>query len=149
MSTVALLDVSVLIALFHSGHVHHDLAHDWFADNARYGWASCPITESGLLRILGNPSRVDEHVPLPQLIALLNRFCEHSDHRFWPDAPSIRDAAVFEPLSLRGPQQLTDVYLLGLAVRNGGRFVTLDQHVPLAAVKGATRTSLEVIAQAG
>ena len=148
MNGVALLDVSVLVALFHSGHVHHDLVHDWFTDNAGSGWASCPITESGPLRIVGNPARVDEYVPLPRLITLLNRFCEHSDHRFWPDSTSIRDAGLFDRATLRGHQQLTYVYLLGLAVRNGGRFVTLDQNVPLAAVKGAKRASLEVIASA-
>jgi uncharacterized protein len=122
--------------------------HDWFAENAEYGWASCPITESGLLRIVGNPARVDEYVPLPRLIGLLNSFCEHSRHHFWPDASSIRDTDMFDPASLRGHQQLTDVYLLGLAVRNRGRFVTLDQNVPLAAVKGATRASLDVISSA-
>jgi toxin-antitoxin system PIN domain toxin len=145
VSRVALLDVNVLVALFHSGHVHHDIAHDWFADNGEHGWASCPITESGLLRIVGNPARVDEYVPLPQLIALLQRFCDQSDHHFWPDASSIRDRNMFDPASLRGHQQLTDVYLLGLAVKNGGRFVTLDRGIPLAAVKDATRASLDVI----
>jgi uncharacterized protein len=144
-SRVALLDVSVLVALVHAGHVHHDVAHDWFADNGESGWASCPITENGLLRIVSNPARVEEYVALPQLIALLDRFCAQSEHQFWPDGPSLRDADRFDPAALRGHQQLTDVYLLGLAVAHGGRFVTLDQNVPLAAVKGATRASLEVI----
>ena len=120
---VALLDVSVLVALVHAGHVHHDVAHDWFADNSESGWASCPITENGLLRIVSNPARVEEYVPLPQLVALLDRFCAQSEHQFWPDGPSLRDAGRFDPAALRGHQQLTDVYLLGVAVAHGGRFV--------------------------
>ena len=145
MTPVALLDVNVLVALFSDRHVHHDVAHDWFTDNADAGWASCPMTEGGLLRILGNPARIGQYLPLSTLVELLNTFCENSRHEFWPDALSVRDARSFNPAALRGHQQLTDVYLLGLAVERGGKFVTLDQSVPLGAVKGATRASLEVI----
>jgi toxin-antitoxin system PIN domain toxin len=148
VSAVALLDVNVLVALFHDRHVHHDLAHDWFADHGDGGWASCPITEVGLLRILGNPARVEQYVPLPRLADLLNSFCENSRHQFWPDALSLRDSHTFDVPAVRGHQQLTDVYLLGLAVKHGGKFVTLDRGVPLSAVKEATLASLEVIAPA-
>ena len=145
---VALLDVNVLVSLFHAGHIHHDAAHDWFTDNAESGWASCPLTEAGLLRILGNPARTGEHLPLAGLVQHLNTFCASSQHAFWPDALSLRDERIFNVEAVRGHQQLTDVYLLGLAVKNGGRFVTLDQRVPLGAVNNATRASLEVIAPA-
>lgn len=149
MTQVALLDVNVLVALFYDRHVHHDVAHDWFTDNAGAGWASCPMTECGLLRILGNPARMGgQYVALPKLVELLNTFCKNSHHQFWPDALSIRDARTFNAAGLRGHQQLTDVYLLGLAVKSGGKFVTLDQKVPLGTVKGATGASLEVIAPA-
>lgn len=148
MSAVALLDVNVLVALFTARHLHHDVAHDWFSDNAAEGWASSPITEGGLLRILGNPARVGEHLPLPKVVEILKTFCDHTTHTFWPDLPSLRDERIFDVEMIRGHQQLTDVYLLGLAVAHGGRLVTLDQRVPLAAVKGATRASLEVIAPA-
>jgi len=146
---VALLDVNVLVALISASHIHHDVAHDWFTDNTASGWASSPITEGGLLRILANSARIGEHVPLPRLVNLLNSFCENSRHEFWPDTLSLRDQRLFNAEAVRGHQQLTDVYLLGLAVKHGGKFVTLDQRVPLAAVKGATRASLEVIAPAG
>ena len=145
---VALLDVNMLIALFHEGHVHHDVAHDWFADHGEAGWASCAMTENGFVRILGNPARVREHHPLPHVIELLRTFCAHSTHTFWPDDISLRDRARFDLDAMAGHQQIADVYLLGLAVKHGGRFVTLDQRVPLAAVKGATRASLEVLASA-
>ena len=143
---VALLDVNVLLALFHEGHVHHDAAHDWFVDNGESGWASCPMTENGLIRILSNATRVREHLPLHDVRDLLKTFCEHSAHEFWPDDVSLRDADRFNIAAIRGHQQVADVFLLALAVHHGGKFVTLDQRVPLAAVHGATRASLEVIA---
>lgn len=145
---VALLDVNMLLALFHEGHVHHEVAHDWFVDHCELGWASCPMTENGLIRILGSPARVKEHLPLHDVRDLLKTFCEHSAHQFWPDDISLRDTDRFNVEAIRGHQQVTDVFLLGLAVKHGGRFVTLDQRVPLGAVKGATRASLEVIAPA-
>ena len=149
MTRVALLDVNVLVALFYDHHVHHDVAHDWFTDNADAGWASCPMTECGLLRILANPARMSgQYTALPKLVELLKTFRKNSRHQFWPDALSICDGRTFNAAALRGHQQLTDVYLLGLAVKAGGKFVTLDQRVALGAVKGATGASLEVIAPA-
>jgi len=145
---VALLDVNMLLALFHEGHVHHEVAHDWFTDHGGLGWASCPMTEVGLIRILGSPARVKEHLPLHDVRDILKTFCEHSAHQFWPDDVSLCDIDRFNVEAIRGHQQVADVYLLGLAVKHGGRFVTLDQRVPLAAVKGATRASLEVLAPA-
>jgi hypothetical protein len=145
---VSLLDVSVLVALFHEGHVHHQVAHDWFADHGAAGWASCPVTENGLLRILGNPKRVDHHIALPRLVALLTTFCGQSKHEHWWDDISLQDSRLFNVAAMRGHQQITDVYLLGLAVKRRGRFVTFDTGVPLQAVKGARRESLEVLASA-
>jgi len=143
--SVALLDVNMLVALFDDGHIHHQIAHDWFADKGEFGWASCPLTENGLLRILGNQARVGDYVPIPNLVALLTTFCEHSRHQFWAADISLRDRGRFDVAAIRGHGQVADVYLLGLAVKHGGRFVTLDQRVPLAAVKGARREHLEVI----
>ena len=143
---VALLDASVLIALFYDGHMHHEVAHDWFADNAGAGWASCPLTENALLRILGNPARIDQHVPISRLVEILTTFCTHTKHRFWSDELSFRDRDTFDLSACRGHQQLTDVYLLALAVKHAGRLVTFDRNVSLPAVKGATRAALEVIA---
>ena len=145
---IALLDVSVLVALFDDGHVGHEAAHDWFTDNGALGWATCPITESGIMRVLGNPSYATGFTPILEIAARLDAFCAATDHHFWPDDVSFRNRTRFHLDGVRGYRQLTDVYLLGLAVQHGGRFVTLDQRVSLAAVKGAMRASLEVIASA-
>jgi len=141
----ALLDVNVLIALFSPGHVHHETAHDWFADNRASGWATCPLTENGFLRVIGNPARGGPFVAMPDLMDYLRGFCASGDHEFWPDVVSLRDEQLFKMSAARGHQHLTDVYLLGLAVKRGGRFVTFEHNVPLGAVKGARRELLAVI----
>ena len=142
----ALLDVNVLVALFTEAHVHHQVAHDWFADHAARGWASCPLTENGLIRILGNPRRVEQHIPIAQVVALLDRFRRNTKHQFWPDDVSLTDRKLIDAEAVAGHQQVADVYLLALAVKRRGRLVTLDAAVPLGTVKGARREHLEVIA---
>lgn len=148
MTGAALLDVNVLIALFNEHHVHHEPAHDWFADRDGQSWATCPLTENAFLRILSDPSQRPSLTPLPTLADHLGRFCRDGGHEFWPDVVSMHDDSIFDLSLVRGPRQLADVYLLGLAVKRGGRLVTFDQSIPMAAVRGATRASLEVIAPA-
>src|SRR5450432_4589843 len=95
MNRVALLEVNVLIALFDAEHIHHEMAHDWFADNNRLGWATCPLTENGFLRVLGNPARGGEITRVPQLMTHLRKFCASGHHHFWPDAVSLLDETLF------------------------------------------------------
>jgi toxin-antitoxin system PIN domain toxin len=145
VSRVALLDVNLLIALFDPDHVHHDLAHDWFDANRRDGWATSPLTENAFLRILSNPAY---GLPLTRVASLarsLATFCKSGHHHFWPDEVSLRDAKLFD-LALTGHRYLTDVYLLGLAKKMGGRLATFDRTIPAKAVIGAGRETLAVIA---
>jgi toxin-antitoxin system PIN domain toxin len=143
---VALLDVSVLIALFNPDHVHHEAAHDWFSDSRAGGWATCPVTENGLVRILSNPAATPSAERPAAIRERLRMFCESGNHTFWPDAVSIRDARLFRhPLPV-GFRQVTDVYLLALAVYHGGLLATFDRQIPVAAVTGATSSHLIVIA---
>lgn len=132
----ALFDVNVLIALLDRDHVGHRAATDWFAAHLEQGWASCPISENGTARIMSSAGYPN---PLP-VAAILKRLgvakaTEH--HRFWPDALSLTDLSIFRPPELLGPKQITDRYLLALAVVNNGRFVTFDQGVRPTAVIGA------------
>jgi toxin-antitoxin system PIN domain toxin len=144
---IALLDVSLLVALFDPEHVHHLVAHDWLADNVGRTWASCPMTENGALRVLATPT-LDLGVPINELVGLLRTFRERTHHEFWPDDLSLLDSALVDAGQVRGYKQLTDVYLLALAVKNGGRLVTFDGGIPLAAVKGARPEHLVVLASA-
>lgn len=145
MSRPALLDINILIALFDPAHIHHDLAHDWFSDHRGDGWATCPLTENGFIRVLSHAALGEAGERPSVLRTRLSKFCSSGDHVFWPDAVSLRDRAVFSEAFVAGPRQLTDVYLLGLATKMKGTLATFDRSIPLGAVVGATRNVLSVI----
>ena len=96
MSRTALLDVNVLLALFDPEHVHHDIAHDWFAESCTGRWASCPVTENGFLRTANVAAQKSEFVPTASLIDHLRRFQAAGRHEFWNDDVSVLDEARFE-----------------------------------------------------
>jgi uncharacterized protein len=147
MSGPALLDVNVLVALFDPGHVHHDAAHEWFADSGRAAWATCAVTENGFLRVLSHP-RSSVEADYRTLVTSLRSFCASGGHVFWSQGVSLRDESLFSKSFTLTHRQVTDVYLLGLATRLGGRLATFDTGIPLAAVTGATEENLAVIAPA-
>ena len=140
----ALLDVNVLIALLDSDHASHDLAITWFAKHAREGWASCPITQNGCLRIMSNPGYPNP-LPVQAIIERLAAACHQDIHEFWPDEISLLDSDVVDSTRIHGPRQLTDIYLLALAVQHGGRFVTFDTGVPVTAVRKAAARNLLIL----
>jgi toxin-antitoxin system PIN domain toxin len=145
VSSIALLDVNVLIALFQPSHIYHEAAHDWFATNRNQGWATCPLTENGVLRILANSAVFGDHHHSPaSLRSRLDTLCSSEEHVFWPDSVSLRDEQLYN-LSGVSHRQITDIYLLGLAVANTGRLATFDRRIPLEAVINARRDSLEII----
>ena len=137
----ALLDVNVLIALHDQQHVHHGAAADWFVAHVRHGWASCPITQNGCVRILSQPGYPNP-VPLGQALAMLRHSCGQAHHHFWPDDFSVLDTTRLNHSRMHGHRQLTGLYLLALAVQHGGRFVTCDGQIPVSAVRGATARHL-------
>ena len=145
MNRRALLDINVLVALFDPDHVHHDIAHDWFADHRAQGWATCPITQNGLIRVLSNPRYGSAVSSLRAVHEAVQRFVSSSEHEFWPDDISLADKALFDVSAMSSHRQLTDVYLLGLATKGKGHLVTLDRSIPLRAVVGASPTTLTVI----
>ena len=144
MSKPALLDVNVLVALFDPAHVHHETAHDWFAEHRRHGWATCPITEVALVRILSNPAYWPDAERTADVAERLRQFRASGDHQFWRDSLELTDD-VFNLGYVKGQRQLTDVYLLGLAVKRNGRLATFDRTIPRAAVAGADRQTLCVV----
>ena len=143
---VALLDVNVLVALFDPDHIHHDAAHDWFADYRRFGWATCPLTENGFLRTASQLARVRDPLPISTLTQGLRTFTSSREHEFWSEGFSFLDERLFDLALARGHQQLTDIYLLGLVVRRKGVLATFDQKIPIDTVKGARREHLAVLA---
>ena len=142
----ALLDVNVLIALVDGSHAFHQRAHQWWAAHARQGWASCPLVENGFTRIMANPGySASRRFTVVELVGALSRFVAGSDHEFWPDSVTLRDSRVFAADRIHGSRQLTDLYLLALAVEHGGRLATFDRGIPLVAVKNAEERHLLVL----
>ena len=140
----ALLDVNVLLALLDSDHVDHRRATDWLDDEIAAGWASCPITENGFVRILSQP-RYPSPVSPAEAIELLDAARAGGRHAFWPCDVSVLDSGIVDRSRLHGPRQVTDAYLLAMATAHEGRFVTFDLSVSLSSVHGATEEHLTVL----
>ena len=145
MASVALLDVNVLVALFFPEHVHHEIAHDWFADHRRHGWATCPVTENGFVRVATQQPTDAGLIRASEALEHLGRFCADEQHHQWTDAVSLTDSKLFVPELIGGHRQITDIYLLGLAKKMKGALVTFDRTIPLSAVRGATTAHLQVL----
>jgi toxin-antitoxin system PIN domain toxin len=122
---VSLLDVNMLIALAWPSHIHHQVAQSWFSRNAANGWATCPLTQCAFARISTNRKIIPEAVTPREALALLNEIISLKTHVFWKDDISILDKHIPAGL-LVGHRQITDAYLLGLAIHHGGQLVTLD-----------------------
>lgn len=142
-----LLDVNVLVALFDPDHIHHDTAHDWFADSREAGWATCPLTENGVVRILSNPRYSPTAEPPARIVKRLRTFCASGHHVFWADDVSLRDDRRFVADAPVSHRQITDIYLLGLAKQHGSRLATFDRTIPIAAVPSAKAHDLVVISE--
>lgn len=136
-----LLDVSLLIALLDENHVHHEMAFHWFERQGNNRWATCPITENGLLRILTAPGYPIPLGPASWVFEIFREFCSRGDHDFWADDFSLLEVASTGSLP---SAHLTDLYLLGLAIRKGGKLATLDRRLP-AHLLDEGMTSLHVI----
>jgi toxin-antitoxin system PIN domain toxin len=139
-----LLDVNVLVALLDRQHVAHARAHLWLFQHLDDGWASCPLTENGCLRVLTNP-RYPAPLPAADVLAKLKTAKSSGHHEFWPDDLSVTDSTIFEHSRFRGHQQVTDAYLLALASQHGGRLVTFDTGIPTDVVKRASQERLVIL----
>lgn len=142
----ALLDVNVIIALFDPDHAFHERAHEWWAANAKAGWSSCPITENGVVRIMSNPAYSrGAHFTPADLVSRLRTFARQTDHEFWSDDISLRDQSIFVTERIHGTRQVTDLYLLALAVQHRGKLATFDDSIPVSAVRPAKAANLCVV----
>ncbi|MEX0588117.1 MAG: TA system VapC family ribonuclease toxin [Cyanobium sp.] len=133
---VALLDANVLIALIDSRHVHHEICHGWFASRGEAPWASCAVTQNAVLRILGHP-RYPNSPGSPAVVSrILQELVSHPQHRFWAEAPSLLSLSHVDPSALVQSGQITDTFLLALAVHQGGVLASLDKCLSTVAVAG-------------
>jgi toxin-antitoxin system PIN domain toxin len=140
--TTYLLDVNLLLALSDPMHVHHEIAHQWFADRGYRAWATCPLTENGFVRVASHPNYPNRPGEFPAVFAILRQLCEAPGHQFWAEDISILD--ILESTAIITHARLTDVYLAGLAVQKKGKLATLDQRIPVHAVRGGQQ-AVEII----
>jgi uncharacterized protein len=141
-----LLDTNLLIALFWPSHERHDPAVNWFTRHRAKGWVTCPFTQAGFVRIVSNPAFSRDAVQPREAIQVLSANTVAKDHAFWPDDLPVAEAVAFAGVRLMGHQQVTDAYLLGLAIRRGGVLATLDQRIAaLTEPKSAERKALETV----
>ena len=127
---------AALIALLDADHALHASVTRWFGDHVRSGWASSPITQNGCVRVMSHPAYPNP-VPVHAVMERLGDAMATPHHEFWPDDVSLLDPRVADAARIHGPRQVTDLYLLALAVRHEARFVTFDRAIALEAVRGA------------
>lgn len=141
-----LLDTNLLIALLWPSHEHHRVAVQWFARHRRKGWATCPLTQAGFVRIVSNPAFSRDAVRPREAAQVLSANTEAGDHQFWPDEWPFAEVVAYAGVRLIGHQQVTDAYLLGLAIRRGGVLATLDAGIEsLVEAKTLDRKALLIV----
>lgn len=133
-----LLDVNALISLFWASHEHHGATQRWFAAASAKGWATCSLTQIGFVRIVCNPTFSKDAVRPAQALAVLEANLQHPRHQGWEDSWGAAD--LMRPFvdRLVGHRQITDAYLLGLALRQEGRLATLDSGIEALAPSGGS-----------
>ena len=141
----ALLDVNVWVALFDDGHQFSDRANA-FIEQRGTRIATCPLVENGVIRVMSLPSYGRRGgLPLHQVRERLREACDVLDHEFWPDDISLRSDERVDFTRVQGHNQITDLYLLALAVKHGGALVTFDQAIALSSVRGASARHLRLL----
>jgi len=126
---IALLDVNVLLALAWPNHVHHRAAREWFRSRRQQGWATCPTTQNGFIRVSSN-SRITPEARTPQEAAIVLRgLISLSGHTFWADGCSLLDEKWLGLDRISTCHQVTDAHLLTLALSHGGCLATFDRGI--------------------
>lgn len=143
----SLLDINLLMALASPSHVHHELAHRWFGGLGPEGWATCPITQSGFVRVSSNRHILPEPATPRDAVLLLREWIGQPGHVFWSDDVSIAQSDEFVLDRLVGHRQVTDAHLLALARRRGGRLATLDRSIASLVPDGVAPQDVLVMVQ--
>jgi toxin-antitoxin system PIN domain toxin len=134
-----LLDVNVLIALIDPASVHHNAAHAWFASTGRFAFATCPLTQNGVLRIVGHSRYPNSPGSPSQVARSMAGIQALAGHSFWPDDISLHDSSKLNLERLLTSAQVTDSYLLALAVAHGGKLASFDRRLVCDAVYGGAQ----------
>lgn len=138
MSAAALLDVNVLLALLWRPHAMHGAAMKWFTQRGRMGWATSALTQTGFVRVLSNPAFTKTGPRPHEAIAILGQSIADPHHQFWKEPVPITDISESLRSRIQGHKQITDAYLLTLAVRNKGSLVTFDYRMASLPARGSS-----------
>jgi toxin-antitoxin system PIN domain toxin len=143
---VFLLDLNVLLPIFWPPHENHGRAQEWLAHDAASGGATCPFSQAAFIRMISNPRFTREAVAPMQAERTLHVSLNHSSQQFWPDELRVRDAIAPLRASIVGHRQITDAYLLGLAIFRKGKLATFDHAIASLVPAGvATNSVLELL----
>ncbi len=137
---IYLLDASVLIALVVQDHIFREAATAFFKQIHTDGWATCPLTENALIRIVGGSEIPGRPRSLAEIRDHFLKYLALPGHQFWPDDLSLMETRTF-PI-LPGAKDVTDIYLLALAVKHGGLWATFVQRMDPAILPGGPATYL-------
>jgi hypothetical protein len=138
---VHLLDVNVLLALAWPNHVHHQAAHAWFEVNRQNGWATCPMTQAGFVRLSCQPAVTRLLIPVREAVQILASSTQSPHHQFWEQDTPIASLLPEMLARIMGPKQLTDAVLVDLAIRRQGALATFDRHVSKLLPAGSPHAS--------
>lgn len=127
--SVYLLDINVLVALLWTNHEQHQAARDWYQSHQRAGWATCPLTQAGFVRISSNPRIFSDAPSSAKAVEILEANLRHPTHRFWKDEIPLARAVTPFAGRFTGHQQTTDAYLFGLALHKRGALATFDTSI--------------------
>jgi toxin-antitoxin system PIN domain toxin len=143
---IDLPDVNVLVALFDPAHVHHEIAHEWFSEARHRSWATCPLTQSGFLRVVTNPAYPNRRLTVVEAASYLSQLiANHPEtHHFFRDDTSLLDSSRFDLGVISGHRQVADLHFLGICVRFKARLVTLDKGIS-ALTSALVRESAEIL----
>lgn len=142
---VWLLDANLLIALTHSAHVHHTEAHTWFAAQPERRWATCALTQLAFVRLTSNPKVAGCEIAPAEAMQALTTMAAQPTHTYWPDAPEPLQLTTLQSAALVGHRQVTDAYLLGLAVLRRQCLATLDRGLVSFATAAGLATHVELV----
>ena len=143
---IHLLDVNLFIAILDPFHVYHERAHAWLGvGNSRKAWATCPLTENAYIRITGARTYPNSHGSPAAARDLLIQNCAQNEHHFWADDITLRDERVWTDSSSVQSSQLTDLYLLGLAVKHGGKLASFDRRIPAHLIRRGSEALLVLL----
>lgn len=119
-------DVNTLIAAAWPNHIHHGQARRWLETETLSGWATCPMVQSGFLRISMNATVVGQAATFATALSLLERYTSDATHILWESEASPSVWPDWLKQRIQGYRQVTDATLLATALHNGGTLVTLD-----------------------